>query len=195
MTDSYVYMIAALVPISALMLVTQANPYRAIVIRGMLGAVAALLYTVLGAADVALTEALVGTLLVVLLYAVAVRSSLVFRLGVCRRGDTDGGTPDSKRYREIVAALQSSFGRHHMRVAVVACPNEKKLRQALSQKTVHAVLVRAAPGAADGETPPRPAYQMTFRLRRLYEIARSGVASDDVGLTCIDPANAEEDHP
>jgi putative multicomponent Na+:H+ antiporter subunit B len=43
--------------------------------------VAALIYALLGAADVALTEALVGTLLSTTLYAVALRSSMVLRLG------------------------------------------------------------------------------------------------------------------
>ncbi|WLT40134.1 DUF4040 domain-containing protein [Synechocystis sp. B12] len=63
-------------------MVIQGNPYQALVMRGILGAVAALIYTLLGAADVALTEALVGTMLSVTLFAVAVRSSLVLRLGV-----------------------------------------------------------------------------------------------------------------
>ncbi len=80
--DSYVYAIAVLLPISASMLVLQTNPYKALIIRGILGAVSALVYTVLGAADVALTEALVGAFLATMLYAVAVRSSLVLRLGV-----------------------------------------------------------------------------------------------------------------
>jgi len=80
--DSYVYAIAVLLPISASMLVFQTNPYKALVIRGILGAVSALVYTVLGAADVALTEALVGAFLATMLHAVAVRSSLVLRLGV-----------------------------------------------------------------------------------------------------------------
>ncbi len=80
--DGYVYAIAVMLPISASMLVFQTNPYKAIVMRGILGAVSALVYTVLGAADVALTEALVGAFLATMLYAVAVRSSLVLRLGV-----------------------------------------------------------------------------------------------------------------
>jgi putative multicomponent Na+:H+ antiporter subunit B len=80
--DGYVYAIAVLLPISASMLVFQTNPYNALVMRGILGAVSALVYTVLGAADVALTEALVGAFLATMLYAVAVRSSLVLRLGV-----------------------------------------------------------------------------------------------------------------
>ncbi|MBD2187288.1 DUF4040 domain-containing protein [Pseudanabaena mucicola] len=80
--DGYVYAIAVLLPISASMLVFQTNPYKALVIRGILGAVSALVYTILGAADVALTEALVGAFLATMLQAVAVRSSLVLRLGV-----------------------------------------------------------------------------------------------------------------
>jgi putative multicomponent Na+:H+ antiporter subunit B len=80
--DSYVYAIAILLPISAGMLISQTNPYNALVIRGILGALSALVYTILGAADVALTEALVGAFLATMLYAVAVRSSLVLRLGV-----------------------------------------------------------------------------------------------------------------
>jgi len=80
--DGYVYAIAVLLPVSASMLVSQTNPYNALVIRGILGAFSALFYTILGAADVALTEALVGAFLATMLYAVAVRSSLVLRLGV-----------------------------------------------------------------------------------------------------------------
>jgi putative multicomponent Na+:H+ antiporter subunit B len=191
MADSYLYIIAALVPISALMLVTQANPYRAIVIRGMLGAVAALLYTVLGAADVALTEALVGTLLVIMLYAVTIRSSLVFRLGMLG-ADNRPSAPDSERFREIVEALQPLFGRHHMRVAIVAYPDETALRRALAEKAVHAILTRTAAAASGAESPPRLAVHMTFRLRRVYDIARSGVAPEDMGMTCIEPTDSKE---
>lgn len=73
--------ITALLPLTALLLVAQSNPYQTLVLRGILGAVAALVYALLGAADVALTEALVGTLLSTTLYAVALRSSMVLRLG------------------------------------------------------------------------------------------------------------------
>jgi len=73
--------ITALLPLTAILLVGQSNPYQTLVLRGILGAVAALIYALLGAADVALTEALVGTLLSTTLYAVALRSSMVLRLG------------------------------------------------------------------------------------------------------------------
>lgn len=82
MNDTYLYLIIALLPLTAGMLITQTNPYHALVIRGVLGAVAAMVDAVLGAADVALTEALMGTMLSITLYAIAVRSSLVLRLGV-----------------------------------------------------------------------------------------------------------------
>ncbi|MEB3273464.1 MAG: hydrogenase subunit MbhD domain-containing protein [Prochlorothrix sp.] len=78
----YIGAIVFLLPLTALMTVSQVNPYHALVIRGILGAVAALVYALFGAADVALTEALVGTMLSITLYAVAVRSSLTLRLGV-----------------------------------------------------------------------------------------------------------------
>jgi putative multicomponent Na+:H+ antiporter subunit B len=74
--------ITALLPLTAILLVAQGNPYQTLVLRGLLGAVSALIYALLGAADVALTEALVGTLLSTTLYAVALRSSMVLRVAV-----------------------------------------------------------------------------------------------------------------
>jgi putative multicomponent Na+:H+ antiporter subunit B len=74
--------VTALLPLTAILLVAQANPYQTLVLRGILGAVCALIYALLGAADVALTEALVGTLLSTTLYAVALRSSMVLRVAV-----------------------------------------------------------------------------------------------------------------
>ena len=64
------------IAIVALLLVLQTNLYRALIIRGVLGAIAALTYALFGGADVALTEALVGTLLSMTLYAIAIRSTL-----------------------------------------------------------------------------------------------------------------------
>lgn len=74
--------LTALLPLTSILLVAQNNPYQTLVLRGILGAVAALVYALLGAADVALTEALVGTLLSTTLYAVALRSSMALRLAV-----------------------------------------------------------------------------------------------------------------
>ena len=73
--------LVALLPLTALFAVLQTQPYSALILRGIMGTLAVLLYAVLGAPDVALTEALVGTLLTVILFIVAVRSSLVMRVG------------------------------------------------------------------------------------------------------------------
>lgn len=82
--------ITALLPLTAVLLVSQANPYQTLVLRGILGSVATLLYALLGAPDVALTEALVGTLLSTTLYAVALRSSMGLRLS-CAEADAPSG--------------------------------------------------------------------------------------------------------
>jgi putative multicomponent Na+:H+ antiporter subunit B len=109
MDDSYLYVIVALLPLSACMLVFQTNPYHALVIRGILGAVAALVYAVLGAADVALTEALVGTMLAITLYAVAVRSSLIMKLGILE--DTPESHPDSSEDQPLSATSPETCSR------------------------------------------------------------------------------------
>ena len=80
--------ITALLPLTAVLLVSQSNPYQTLVLRGILGSVATLLYALLAAPDVAITEALVGTLLSTTLYAVALRSSMALRLED-RRNDPD----------------------------------------------------------------------------------------------------------
>jgi putative multicomponent Na+:H+ antiporter subunit B len=77
--------ITALLPLTAVLLVSQSNPYQTLVLRGILGSVATLVYALLGAPDVAITEALVGTLLSTTLYAVALRSSMALRLEDRRR--------------------------------------------------------------------------------------------------------------
>jgi len=73
--QSYLLAIVALMPMVGGLLVFQTSPYQALVLRGILGAIAALVYALFGAADVALTEALVGTMLSMTLYVVAIFSS------------------------------------------------------------------------------------------------------------------------
>jgi putative multicomponent Na+:H+ antiporter subunit B len=72
--------VAVLLPVMASLMVCQRDPVQALVLRGMFGAVASLLYALLGAPDVALTEALVGSLLSTTLYAVTLRSSMALRI-------------------------------------------------------------------------------------------------------------------
>ncbi|SBO42137.1 hydrogenase subunit MbhD domain-containing protein [Cyanobium sp. NIES-981] len=105
--------ITALLPLTAVLLVAQPNPYQTLVLRGILGAVAALIYALLGAADVALTEALVGTLLSTTLYAVALRSSMVLRLAL------PGGAPPPEK---VVRQLRSWLEPLHLRLELLVGP-------------------------------------------------------------------------
>ncbi len=144
----------AFLPVTALMLVVQVQPYHALVLRGVLGAVAVLVYVWCGAADVALTEALVGTLLSVTLYAVAVRSSLTMRLGVLAA---------ARPAEEELAPLRAALQRVHLRLELVAEEAEPSLRAALLARELHGICLPAADGFAMQVRVPR--------LRRLLDEA------------------------
>ncbi|QUY42697.1 DUF4040 domain-containing protein [Acaryochloris marina] len=179
MTDSYVYIITALLPLTAAMVVFQVNPYHALIIRGILGAVAALVYAVLGAADVALTEALVGTMLAITLYAVAVRSSLVVRLGVLQAAEPQG-------FQAWVEGCRAIFSKHYMRLELVDYPNDQDLHQALNEKEVHAIYLPQNHAAETVQD------QALIRIPRLYEIMQAELTSPETTLTYVAVADLAE---
>lgn len=161
--DVTVKVMALLLPLTAGLLVVQTNPYRALVVRGIFGAMSSLLYGVLGAADVALTEALVGTLLAVILYAVAVRSSLVVRLGVLQQEFV----PQGPEWTQLQAALHQALRPWHVQIEWVTYDQPQALEQALAQKEVHVICSRL----------PTAVIQAKTRVYRLYEILpKAGVA-------------------
>ncbi|MEB3291021.1 MAG: DUF4040 domain-containing protein [Leptolyngbya sp.] len=196
MADSYVYAIVALLPLATLMLMIQTSPYQALVMRGILGAVAALVYAVLGGADVALTEALVGTMLAITLYAVAVRSSLVMRLGILEETQAAQATP----LGQILDPLRSVLRRHHLRLELVPYPDADSLAQALADKAVHGIY--QAPTEIPSEiptdpmtdpptdppAPPLPA--LTLRVPRLYALFTQELPTALVTLQPGGPAQA-----
>jgi putative multicomponent Na+:H+ antiporter subunit B len=195
--NSFVYVITALLPLVSTLLIVQRNPYHALVMRGILGAVAALVYTVLGAADVALTEALVGTLLAIALYAVAVRSSLVLRLGVLK-DDVSALEDSAERHQmhdlqEVLEKLRHRFAQYHMQVELVPYLQADDLQQALRQKEVHATCIRRSfsqlAAVQESSVPP---YQTSTRLSRLYEILQ---AEPELTITCTPPTDAGEISP
>jgi len=149
--------IALLLPMTAGILVAQVNPYHALVVRGILGAVAALVYAIFGAADVALTEALVGTMLSITLYAIAVRSSMSMRLGVM---SSDGLPP------ETAAAIREALHSHHMRLEWVEYDCAIALKTALERKSVHSIYL--------------PSGVLHTRVQRLHEILQPAT---EQGLT------------
>lgn len=188
MIDSYIYGITALLPLAAFMLVFQVNPYHALVIRGILGAVAALVYTVLGAADVALTEALVGTLLAIALYAVAVRSSLVLRLGVQK--ETIADNSETNHFKQIIQDLRTIFSKHHMQVELISYPDVEDLQQALLDKEVHAICTKTN-ALTQVE---RSSYHTTTRLHRLYDILHTELTSSPTHFIDITAFDSKEKH-
>jgi putative multicomponent Na+:H+ antiporter subunit B len=158
MTEPYLYVIAALLPLTASILIFQTNPYNALILRGILGALAALIYAVLGAADVALTEALMGTLLAITLYAVAVRSSMVMRLGLLSHEATDSPNFDS-----LIDELRTILSKQYLRLELVFYQDSQTLQQALNDREIHTLVT------AD-ET--KKAHQVVTRIRSLYKLIK-----------------------
>jgi putative multicomponent Na+:H+ antiporter subunit B len=200
MSDVYLYAIVALLPLSACMLVLQVNPYHALVIRGILGAVAALVYAVLGAADVALTEALVGTMLAITLYAVTVRSSLIMRLGVLENWmpsteyeteeETDTARESQSRLEKVIDDLRTVLGKHHLRLELVTYSDARMLHQALIEEEIHGICVQRikleqsdTSFEAEGYEPP--SIQIIIRIRRLFEIMKTEYSSSTTVLTYV----------
>lgn len=180
MNEIYLYVIIALLPLTAAMVMLQSNPYHALVIRGVLGAIAALVYALLGAADVSLTEALMGTMLAVTLYAVAIRSSLVMRLGVIAE-ETD------TVLEQLKTQLQTVLNKRFMRLELVPYSDTQALQQALLDKDVHAVSIRQ-------KSLEKVPYQTTIRLPYLYEIFEKELTNETTILTCSNPVKKEEKH-
>ena len=179
--DSSLYIIVALLPLVAGLLVSQANPYKALVIRGILGAIAARVYAILGAADVALTEALVGTMLAITLYAVAVRSSLVMRLGVL---DTDA----DEETQPLMDVLRTALSEYQMRLERVTYPNQQALQQALIDKEIHGMCHRVGQSSTSVSTRERSPVEhshvhITLRIRRLYDILEAETSAEGVTMS------------
>lgn len=215
MSDSYIYVITALLPLSALMLILQTNPYHALVIQGIQGAVAALVFAVFGAADVALTQALMGTLLAITLYAIAVRSSLVMRLGVLEDGaiaqsavpkaieaDDDSlldgkavsvaTPPKCDDFQQLMDELRTIFHKHYMRVEVVPYTNRQALHRGLMEKEVHAACARREYDNQDLVAIQDEPYHTTTRVRRLYDIMQAELSSPATSLTFVNAPDSGE---
>ena len=184
MIDSYLYIIIALLPLAAMMVVFQTNPYHALVIRGVLGAIAALVYSVLGAPDVALTEALVGTLLAITLYAVAVRSSLVLTIGVLQ--DEFDSSDRNPNFQGLVDTIQTSLDPYYVRVKLVPYSDVGNLNEALIQQEIHSTLYSDLIQDSMIAQNQIVSYQLVTRLNRIYEIVKPNLTSNLVLLNSTD---------
>ncbi|MEL6554923.1 MAG: hydrogenase subunit MbhD domain-containing protein [Cyanobacteria bacterium J06621_11] len=197
--DSYMIAITALLPLMAVLLVLQVNPYQALVIRGILGAIAALVYALYGAADVALTEALVGTMLSITLYAVAVRSSMIVRIGVIENALLDNtvdkvkgaavagesvemdavesaaaeSAPIDRSLVTQVSALERAFSEYCVRVEYQSYADQAALSNALCEKEIHVAC--------------ESSNLLSVRVQRLYDILQANsLLLPDTKLTYVD---------
>lgn len=166
--DITVLAIAFLLPLTSGLLIFQKNPYYALVIRGILGAIAALLYAIFGAADVALTEALVGTMLSITLYAVAVRSSMSMQLGVMAIC-----TDTVNLSQKLNPTLKQVLGKYHLRLETMVFADQAALEQALKLKDVHCILDIDEEGNIS---------TLRTRIPRLYEIFKTTALTELVEL-------------
>lgn len=176
MNNSFVILIIALFPLVTGILLIQVNPFNALIIRGVLGALAALIEALLGAADVALTEALVGTLLAITLYAIAVRSSMVMRLAVLEASLKE---VDSN-FKSFISDLRRILTKYYLRLEFVPYSNLESLYQALAQKEVHGYCVLNTDNSS---------YQTTIRVKRLYDLINPDLNPENAQLIYKDPTD------
>ena len=204
--DFYIVAIVALLPLTAVMLILQTNPYHALVIRGIVGAVAALVYALFGAADVALTEALVGTMLSITLYAVAVRSSLIMRVGVleneaplkawpsAEESKSKPTVPEQTPTERLYAALRKILNKHYMRLELVPFNNFQAMQTALTEKDIHTTCV-AATSSRSSSDEGEPSHHLQTRIQRLYAIMQSELPPMAATLTYLSPTGLNPSAP
>ncbi|MFS8968635.1 DUF4040 domain-containing protein [Synechococcus sp. 'PEA 65AY6A-5F PE A'] len=160
MEETLLLVIALLLPLTAALVVTQTNPYHALVMRGILGSIAALIYALFGAADVALTEALVGTMLSITLYAIAVRSSLSMRLGVLE--DSPLLAARTSVAQQLLQQMRQGLQQYHMRLELAVYGSAEALLAALHSREVHTIALEPDEEVAE--------YRLVTRVPRLQAI-------------------------
>ncbi|MGK7898001.1 MAG: DUF4040 domain-containing protein [Xenococcus sp. (in: cyanobacteria)] len=219
MIDKYIYVIVALLPKTSAILLFETNPYNALILRGILGGVAALVYAVLGAADVSLTEALVGTMLAVTLYVIAVRSSLVMRLGIIAEKsnvDLDLELVNTTANQEIPEKDNSTatdkvtynnLKKHQDNYQEELLANLRKViknyhlrlelvEYANSQVLEEALITKEVHAICSKltESDNQPSYLTKIRVHRLFEILQTELTSSETSIKYINLSDSEDKH-
>jgi len=137
---------------------------------------------------------LMGTLLAITLYAVTVRSSLVLRLGVIENGIENDAVSDDKKtghFKQLIDDIRAVFKKRHMRLEVVPYATSQALQREKIEKEVHATCSPQEQLEKSGEVQP---YNTTIRVRRVYEIMETELASPGTTLTYVNTPEIEEKH-
>ena len=96
-----------LLPILGILLIQSQSPINSLIYRSFLGSIAALIYALIGAPDVALTEVMVGTLLSSLIYIVTIRSCYTIVIIV------DTNNPPHKNIKDCLKLI---FDELHLKI-------------------------------------------------------------------------------
>jgi len=96
-----------ILPFLGILLSRSESPINSLIYRSFLGSIAALIYAVVGAPDVALTEIMVGTLLSALIYIVTIRSCYTIVIIV------DKASPPQA---DLKNCLKEVFSELHLRI-------------------------------------------------------------------------------
>lgn len=96
-----------LLPILGILLIQSESPINSLIYRSFLGSIAALIYALVGAPDVALTEVMVGTLLSSLIYIVTIRACYSIVIVFDK---------DSPINSELKACLKTVFAELHLKI-------------------------------------------------------------------------------
>ena len=112
-----------LLPFLGILLIRSESPINSLIYRSFLGSIAALIYAIVGAPDVALTEIMVGTLLSSLIYIVTIRSCYTIVIIV------DKASPPQADLKDC---LKQVFAELHLRVVYLEEDYSSDLKQNLN---------------------------------------------------------------
>ena len=112
-----------LLPILAILLIQSESPINSLIYRSFLGSIAALIYALVGAPDVALTEVMVGTLLSSLIYIVTIRACYSIVIVVDKNSPIDS---------ELKSCLKTVFEELHLKIVY-----QEESLQAAAEKNFH----------------------------------------------------------
>ena len=128
-----------LLPILGVLLIRSVSPINTLIYRSFLGSIAALLYALVGAPDVALTEVMVGTLLSSLLYIVTIRSC--YTVVIIRDEKSEPDDKTDAQLKSIFDELKLSINFQYERLSSNIVQDIKFLHSSSMSGSPHAILL------------------------------------------------------